>query len=182
MRVIAIGGYPGVGKSTLVRKLISKLEEPEQAKAFTMDYLGFWNTNLVIMGSYKQDELFPGTDRFSMAVQPNWEKFLTSQKDSNFTLLFEGDRLFNGKTIKFLHENKIEYRVCFVLADSKLIEQRNISRSKQDPSWRRGRQTKVDNIVKQVPILTILRNDTDLDAEQSVEILRMLIGGSNWKL
>lgn len=182
MRVIAIGGYPGVGKSTLVRKLISKLEEPAPNKMFTMDFLGFLQSSLVIMGSYEEGELFPGTDRFSMAVQPNWEKFLMSQKDSHYTILFEGDRLFNGKTIKFLWENKIQYRVCFVTALKHVIDERNVSRSKQDPSWRKGRQTKVDNIWKQIPTdkKQFLFNDDEKSSNESVEKLIELIGDPKW--
>lgn len=188
MRVIAIGGYPGVGKSHLMRMLIKELckdgvvEDNRHGMDMSHFMVGKSMIPVTILGPYKNDEKFPGTDRFSMAIQPKFETYLKESIDKDFTIIFEGDRLFNGKTIKFLSENKISYKVCMVVAHSNLINQRNEARSHQNPSWRQGRQTKVDNIWKQIPESKriLLFNNDEHQSNNSVEILRDVIGDPKW--
>lgn len=177
MKVILIGGYPGVGKSTIMRKFIelagrySGVWEMVQDHGMPMLRKG----DTIVLGSYLEDEKFPGTDRFSMAIQPLFEEFLLDPEYKNCAILLEGDRLFNGKTITFLWENKIHYEIVIVRADRAIIETRRINRSHQDEKWVKGRQTKIDNIRRQMPTHVVLWNNNKKDIEKGAERLLELI-------
>ena len=91
-KLIAVGGSPGTGKTTLFRKYMENKDfQPlEPAKLITAMY----NTerDLYILGKYEEGEVFAGTDRLSMAVQPAMQEWIASH---NCNVLFEGDRIFN---------------------------------------------------------------------------------------
>jgi len=183
MKVILIGGYPGVGKSFVVKKLIelirSKIggDDFEEMSEYSMPYMikRMKDKDLIIMGSYKHNEKFPGTDRFSMGVQPYFEQFLKKHKDDNVVILLEGDRLFNGKTIGHLWAQRIPYNIVIIRADEKITKERRESRSFQNETWRKGRKTKVDNIAKQTPFAISINNDTEEQAEVAANRILQLI-------
>ena len=74
-RVLAIGGPPGSDKSTLMKAFM-------QTRAFVPVFDAFplvpyhQHGNIYIIGKYERDEVFGGTDRLSMAVQPHAARFL----------------------------------------------------------------------------------------------------------
>jgi len=175
MKVILIGGYPGSGKSTVVKEFIKSLGGVEAfgpCHDYSMDYMMLGK--LLIMGSYKDGEKFPGTDRFSMAIQPHFEQFLLDKDNADRVILLEGDRLFNSKTITFLWQNHIEYDIVVVRTDKNLVKARRNKRSAQSETWRKGRETKVDNIVKQMPRTQFISADTDESIQIGVKLLRKL--------
>ena len=101
VRVIAMGGEPATGKTTLMFKLISMADDWQIVKPQKLlDAMYSKKLNLYILGKYANDgNVFQGTDRLSMAVQPDALKFfeqLTFDAD-DVNVIFEGDRLFNGK-------------------------------------------------------------------------------------
>jgi ABC-type multidrug transport system ATPase subunit len=71
MKVIAIGGEPGTGKTTLMRHLITRLGPFEKHyKDFSLvPYLS--SGEVCILGKYQDGETFAGTDRMSMSCQVN---------------------------------------------------------------------------------------------------------------
>lgn len=184
MKVIVIGGYPGSGKSTIVRKVITELEQ--QGKKFKNNRRGIitWmeSKEIVILGSYAPDEKFPGTDRLPLNAQPEAQRFiLDARRDwPTKVLLFEGDRLFNDKMLTFLAENGMDVILCIVFTAKPLLEARRKKRSEQNESWRKGRETKVDRISMTYPVHHHLQNNTKEDQEQSVLELVQEINGE-WK-
>lgn len=84
MKIIAIGGEPGAGKSTLMYEILDQFSwKMEYDKFKLVPYLT--NTDGVyVLGKYfEEGQTFSGTDRMSMAVQPEAIKFLaTLDKDS----------------------------------------------------------------------------------------------------
>ena len=97
-KIVAVGGSPGTGKTTLFRKFMEdkKLVETAPAKLVVASY----NTDkdLYILGKYEEGETFAGTDRLSMAVQPPLQEWIAS---NNCNILFEGDRVFNQSFLEF---------------------------------------------------------------------------------
>ena len=77
--------------------------------------------NIYIIGIYNE-ELFSGTDKLSMAVQPNFVEL--TKKVRGGTFLFEGDRLFNQSLFEQVNCEKIILEV-----EEEIIEQRHISRN-----------------------------------------------------
>ena len=81
MKVIAIGGEPGTGKTTLMWKLIEQLKpEPKFSEFKLVPY--HQKDNVYILGKYEEGETFAGTDRMSMSVQPEAIKFLATLPNS----------------------------------------------------------------------------------------------------
>ena len=77
MKIIAIGGEPGCGKTTLVKRIIDNYKlEPKYDSYKLVPYLQ--KNNIYVLGKYEEGEVFSGTDRMSMAVQPEAIKFLNS--------------------------------------------------------------------------------------------------------
>jgi len=181
MKVIVVGGYPGSGKSTITRAMLKILEG--QGHKFKSERKGLvsWmeSDKLIILGSYKEDELFPGTDRFPLNVQPEAQRFIFSRIPEDKTIFFEGDRLFNDKMLKFLEHNA-QVVLCIVTMSRELLEERRDQRSEQNASWRKGRETKVDRISMTYAVHHHLKSDTQQDLERSAEELVKEING-DWK-
>jgi len=183
MKVILIGGYPGSGKSFVVKKLIKLLREKikgddfQLLQKYSMDYMlkRAKDRDIIVMGLYDERQKFPGTDRFGMNVQPLFEQFVREQKDDNTVIVLEGDRLFNGKTISFLWSAGIPYNIVIVQADKNLVHERRQKRSYQSETWRKGRETKVDNIAKQMPYATYINNNNEEQAEIGASRIWQLI-------
>lgn len=174
MRVVAIIGEPGTGKSTIVRKII----EGMPLLPFKEGLLrGVWSKsmNLYVFGSYDPDEKFPGTDRLSMAVQPDASRFLEFVRTTNPLILFEGDRLGNAKFLEF----------CQMIADVKLFhisaepaaknERRRFRGDTMKESFLKGRVTKIANLITDFEHQT-LRNNHPGDLEKNAVIIREAMG------
>jgi len=153
MRLIAIGGEPGSGKSTLVGGLIAELGESRRIRSGLIRAVVFESLKLAILGVY-DDSRFPGTDRLSMAVQPETIKFLQAMRRSNrddWCILFEGDRLFTASFLGQARELGADVR-CLILTVSPGEQQRRFRerQSNQPEGFIRGRRTKIANIQKVV--------------------------------
>jgi dephospho-CoA kinase len=151
MLVFAIGGEPGAGKSTLMKEIISKfnwIKVYDEVKL--VPYLQY-DCNY-ILGKYDEGETFSGTDRMSMAVQPEAVKFLASlHKDS--VVLFEGDRLF---TSSFLEHcvNIYNTDIIYLETDKAVRQERYKERgSNQNETWLQGRETKIANILTNMTLM-----------------------------
>jgi uridine kinase len=151
MLVFAIGGEPGAGKSTLMKEIISKfnwIKVYDEVKL--VPYLQY-DCNY-ILGKYDEGETFSGTDRMSMAVQPEAVKFLASlHKDS--VVLFEGDRLF---TSSFLEHcvNNYNTDIIYLETDKAVRQERYKERgSNQNETWLQGRETKIANILTNMTLM-----------------------------
>tara|TARA_R110002012_G_scaffold264018_1_gene447270 strand:+ start:326 stop:868 length:543 start_codon:yes stop_codon:yes gene_type:complete len=167
--LIAIGGQPAVGKTTLVKKFFT---EYKTWKSFKYKKLyGHYNEelNLIILGKYSKSEMFSGTDKLSMAVQPDFDEFL-DLKDLDYNVLFEGDRLFNLKSLK--RAKQIKDLHVFIV-ESVHTKTRHIDRNdSQTEKFIKGRVTKVNNIKNWLlDDYTILINNEEEDIDKNFNIL-----------
>ena len=148
IKCIAIGGQPAVGKTTIVRQFFNNFSPWKNFK-FKKLY-GHYNEelNLVILGKYSAGELFSGTDKLSMSVQPDFDK----------------------KSIDLL--NSIMVLEVFIV-ESVHTHKRHIDRNdSQSDKFIKGRVTKVDNIKKHLlDDYTILINNEDADIDKNFKIL-----------
>tara|TARA_Y100000361_G_C11152044_1_gene341733 strand:+ start:66 stop:596 length:531 start_codon:yes stop_codon:yes gene_type:complete len=166
--LIAIGGIPAVGKSTIVKKFITDNINWKTFK-FKKVYGHFTEKlNLMIVGKYVVGDVFSGTDKLSMAVQPDFEDFL--EKYNKHNILFEGDRLFNIKTLKKAKE-LINTKVYII--ESKHTDDRHIQRNdNQSEKFIKGRITKIENVKNYLNgNYTLLNNDLETDIEKNYNII-----------
>ena len=164
-KVIAIGGEPATGKSTLVRELM---------KDYTLSQFKYGLVrgkydelqNVYFIGVFDGDT-FEGTDKLSMGVQPDFVKFL---KYCNGIVIFEGDRLFNNK----LFSNDFPFIKIVLTASNDTKDRRHKERGdNQSQVFLSSRITKIDNIIKSHPDTIILQNeDSDITINKIKEYIR----------
>ena len=154
-RVIAIGGEPATGKTTLMREIIKDLMPLNTFKYRLIRGLYDRKKNLYVIGIY-DESLFSGTDKLSMAVQP---QFLQLVKEvQNGTFIFEGDRLFNASLFYEINCEKIVLR-----ADEHIKAQRHINRKdSQTESFKKSKDTKINNIINKFDV-TLFDHNTEND-------------------
>jgi dephospho-CoA kinase len=181
MKIVAIGGEPGAGKTTLMKKLIATLGVEPKYDAFKLvPYLQ--KDNVYILGKYEEGETFAGTDRMSMAVQPEAIKFLDTLP-SDAVVLYEGDRLF---TSSFLENclNKYDLEIVYLSTTKNIRAERYKERgSNQNETWLAGRESKVANILSSLVLMwnvTRFENNNQEDQAAVLEaILEMVKYGKN---
>jgi uridine kinase len=168
MKVIAIGGEPGAGKSTLMRRLIEDIKAvPKYNEYKLVPYLQYFE--IFILGKYEEGEVFSGTDRMSMAVQPEAIKFLTYLPE-NAIVLFEGDRLFTASFLEHCVE-KYDTKIVYLKTTKDIRSDRYKERgSEQNETWLQGRETKIANILTNMTLMFNIETfeNNNLDQQQAV--------------
>lgn len=175
--VVGIGGEPATGKTTLMREAMTVLGESTEFKYKLCRGHKFTAAKVLVLGIYDGTK-FAGTDRLSMAVQPDAvalvEKMSHTPSYNGWTLLYEGDRLFNSSFIQAV-ANIAPHRFYLLTASDEQKEQRHLKRQDSQPAkWLAGRATKCKNITEQCAFVMKLRNETP--ADRTANLRRILQG------
>ena len=180
LKVIALGGEPATGKTTLIFKLIEMANDWEVCKPQKLlDAMYSKKLNLYILGKYERgDNVFQGTDRLSMAVQPDAVKFIDDMKVKGANIIFEGDRLFNGKFLEHIADNVSEddFKVMVLRASHDEKEKRHVDRKdNQDDKFKNSRETKISNICSSLVLMgyihTLVNENYD-DQKNIIEVIK----------
>ena len=149
MKAVAIGGIPATGKSTLMKAILKHVGVEQK---FACGLLrGYLKGDTAFLGLYPSGDKFGGTDKLSMAVQKDYERFL---EEFDYNIIFEGDRLFTLKNLISLRDSH-DARVIVLDNNPMTIAHRHIDREdNQSEKFIKGRVTKILNIIKsgEVPI------------------------------
>jgi adenylate kinase family enzyme len=172
-KIVAVGGSPGTGKTTLFRKFMEgmDLERVEPKKMLPMLYAK--DHNFHILGKYEDGETFAGTDRLSMAVQPVVQEWI---KETNGNVLFEGDRIFNQSFLEFCMElPDTELVVIYLKVPKVMLTQRYIDRgSDQSEQFLRGRETKYNNILSNFDLMSYITEFSNENYDDQAKILEYM--------
>lgn len=147
---IMVIGVPGTGKSTLMRKVMAILDDEfdEEEGNFFKDGLviGHRFGETIVFGDYRNpDDVFPGLDKASMAIMPEFKEWIIKNQPKN--ILLEGDRLGSGSTIDFLIEQEYDLLIMILDVSKETLKKRYDNRgSKQDQQFINSKYTKVNNI------------------------------------
>ena len=174
-KLIAVGGSPGTGKTTLFRKFMEgkKWIQVEPAKLISAMYNE--EMDLYILGKYEEGETFAGTDRLSMAVQPPMQEWIASH---NCNILFEGDRIFNQSFLEYaMALPNTDLQVVMLTAPKELLEQRYKDRgSDQSEQFLRGRETKYAKIQSNFELMPYITEFANTNLEEQGKVLSFLEG------
>ena len=172
-KLIAVGGSPGTGKTTLFRKFMEnkKWIECEPAKLISAMYNE--ELDLYILGKYQEGETFAGTDRLSMAVQPEIHKWLET---NNCNILFEGDRIFNQSFLEFaMGLPNTDLQIVMLNAPKSVLEQRYKDRgSDQSEQFLRGRETKYNNLLSNFDLMSYITEFPNTNLEEQGKVIAFL--------
>jgi broad-specificity NMP kinase len=172
-KIVAVGGSPGTGKTTLFRKFMEdkSWEFVEPMKMLPALYNK--ELDLYILGKYEEGEPFAGTDRLSMAVQPIAQDFV---RGCNSNILFEGDRIFNQSFLEFCAGMPdTDLRVLFLKVPQELLEQRYKDRgSDQSETFLKGRATKYSNLLSNFELMPYITEFVNTNLEEQQRVLAYL--------
>jgi hypothetical protein len=182
VRVIAMGGAPATGKSTLMFKLISMADDWQTIKPEKLlDAMYSKKLNLYILGKYENDgNVFQGTDRLSMAVQPDADKFFSNLENGN--VIFEGDRLFNGKMLDKLADLfPNDFKMIILTVKNSTLDQRHIDRKDdQDDKFKNSRKTKISNICSSLVLMDYIETMVNENLDDQSKIIGNIKSFFNW--
>ena len=176
--VMAIGGSPGTGKTMLMRAFMKdKVWETVEPKK-TLSALYCRDLDLYILGTYAEGEVFAGTDRLSMAVQPVLEAWIGTHQSH---VLFEGDRVFNQSFLEFLLTlPDTDVQIVVLTAPKSILHQRYQDRgSNQSEQFLKGRDTKYSNLMGNFtlrPYMTTYEHVTPTDQVRVLQHLQTTLG------
>ena len=103
MKVIAIMGEPGSGKTTLMREVMKELNINKDINTSFKLVPYHQEGNIYLLGKYEDGNIYGGTDTLSMACQPEAIKFLATLP-SDSIVLFEGDRLCTASFLEHCND------------------------------------------------------------------------------
>lgn len=172
-KIVAVGGRPGTGKTTLFRKFMEQHTWEKVEPLKMMPALYCKELDLYILGKYEDGELFAGTDKLSMAVQPVVQQFVNENKSN---ILFEGDRIFNQSFLEFAMEQKdTDLQVVYLTVSEDTLKQRYSDRgSDQSEQFLRGRETKYNNLLSNFELMSYITTFTNETLDQQEEVLGFL--------
>jgi guanylate kinase len=172
-KIVAVGGSPGTGKTTLFRKFMEDKTWIETAPAKLVVASCNPERDLYILGKYEEGEVFAGTDRLSMAVQPPLQEWIASH---NCNILFEGDRVFNQSFLEFcmgLPNTQLE--IVFLTVPKNILEERYKQRgSDQSEQFLRGRETKYNNLMSNFDLMPYTTEFANTNLEEQQKVLAFL--------
>ena len=138
--MLYVVGVPGVGKTTLLRRV---LPDPIEERIDPFPHLVY--AGGAQLGSAREE--FGGTDALAMSVQPQVEEWLREECPFD-TIVAEGDRLANLKFFRAVAGMGWGVHLVELSAMSHVILARRKARgSQQDQSWLRGRVSKVRRLI-----------------------------------
>lgn len=144
-KVVILVGSPAVGKSSIVRAYLQGRTSPDLRRHNGIPF-HMKGTTMVLGDYHDESEAYPGTDRMSFSIQPKVQEFML-KAPAALGYLWEGDRLANGKMFDWLQQNNFDTHLVFITCDGEQMSERRGKRD-QDPTFQKGRDTKVDNLYR----------------------------------
>lgn len=172
-KLIAVGGQPGTGKTTLFRAFMQNHEWERVEPKKMLPALYCKALDLYVLGKYEDGETFAGTDRLSMAVQPIAQCFVTETKSN---ILFEGDRIFNQSFLEFsMGLPDTDLQVVYLKVPDAMLKQRYADRgSDQSETFLKGRATKYSNILSNFELMPYITEFVNTNLEEQGKVLTFL--------
>lgn len=173
--MLYIIGEPGVGKTTLVRRLVKGVPSSVHTVPY-VSWTSYGDEKVIQLGHDRG--VFGGTDALGMAAQKHVLEWLRSwgvdNEGNNYSaadcryFLAEGDRLANAKFFDAVRAMGFDLQVVVLALEPEELQARRNTRNarigkSQDDRWLKTRATKVRNLAGQASLV--------LDASQPTKEL-----------
>lgn len=189
IKMVGFGGEPACGKSTLMFAVIhnwlqwtGEMIPVKWGNSGVVAASVYPGAKTAILGYY-EGTMFGGTDRLSMSAQPEVERVTAALHSDphwdGWQVSWEGDRLWNGKFLRFVIETGIVARFFVLKCSEETLKARHAARhDSQDEKWLAGRRTKVHNITEEFG-LPVFEHSTP---EDTARLALMFSEGTVWDL
>ena len=184
MKILLIGGESGVGKTTIMRKIIPNLGAGKfiSYKLFKGTY--FPSSRVLLAGIY-DGRLFDGSDRLSRICQRDTCEFLSRLNKDLPDILFlaEGDNFFRKDFFEGVQRAGFDSYHVFLTLNETSRENRHAERlSFQTQKTLNSRITKYSRLMMELNRRLILNSNTEDDLNFNQHILRQIITShcQNW--
>jgi len=168
-------GVPGSGKSTLLRALLPPPAGFRPRPVPHLLYATRDGTRIAGAQIGADHPRFPGTDRLSMAIQPQAIEWLQTAPVP--VLVGEGDRLSTESFLRALVASTTQAHVVWLDTPPEVAAERRAKRgSAQSEQWLRGRETKVRRLVDRLAE-HVIRLDGSLPLETLVRTTLAAVPG-----
>jgi hypothetical protein len=173
--ILGVGGEPATGKTTLFRRIREEL--PGGATVFkykSMQAERWDEARVIFLGFYEEGDRYGGTDRLGLSVQPDAADFLRTGLLAlpgpvhTWTVLFEGDRLFNDSFLTGPCSESGDLRAWILTVEPVAKERRRRARGDaHSETFLKGRNTKYSNLPGLLPLLgrVLQRDNTDVSSQ-----------------
>ena len=154
MRFYYLIGQPGAGKTTLLATLLAGAVPDPHSQP--VPHLAYYDRVGSILGAEigKRRDTFAGTDALALGVQPKAVAWVHTQP---FDLLIaEGDRLANDGFFKAVEGAGYTLTVLWLdTPDAEAQRRRDARGSRQNPTWVKGRVSKVAGLAQRWPVVRL---------------------------
>lgn len=183
LEVIAVGGPPAVGKSSLMEEVLDATSDVRfNGNKFKWgELVGSFYTDdeLLVFGRYDGSKDFEGTDVLSMSANNHAKQFtkMAVNLERFNTAIFEGDRLFNDPYLEMCREHpEIELTAIVLQASTEELDRRHDARDDDhDDQWKTGMRSQYENYASE-PWTTTMENETEEDMQENIQKIRQLAG------
>jgi len=147
-KVLWIVGEPGVGKTTVARKLLELYGEKSWEKSLPK-WTGFGSE--VATAGWWRGETFDGSDTLPISqIKYSMQYWADELKHIKLAVL-DGDKLANKGAVRVAVEQNAQLFAVNIIGEQQAAERRLARGSKQDETWIKGRRTKSSNFYRFLP-------------------------------
>ena len=176
--VLAIGGPPANGKTTLMKKIFALADDWSEKRQPVKLLDGYYSKklNTWILGVYEDSGgTFQGADKLSKQVPPQLVKFIRENADKPVNILFEGANVVTSKTLGEIVDCDINFAMLRLMVAGSLKQDRHKVRGdKQNAQFKKAKETQIENVAtnpKLFDSVVEVRNENNHD---QATILKMI--------